>query len=59
MRAVIERVSASVSIANHNNASIAWGLLVFIGIEETDGREDVEWRAENSFAYGYSTTSMS
>lgn len=44
MRAFIQRVSsASVTIADHEKASIAFGLLVFIGIEESDGAKDVEW----------------
>ena len=44
MRAVIQRVSsASVTIAEQKRASIAFGLLVLMGIEETDGGEDVEW----------------
>ena len=44
MRAVIQRVSsASVTIADHTKAFIACGLLVFVGIEEGDGGEDVEW----------------
>lgn len=44
MRAVIQRVSkASVSIGEKNIASIGNGLTVFVGIEETDTREDVEW----------------
>ena len=44
MRAVIQRVSkASVSIGKKNIASIGKGLTVFVGIEESDTREDVEW----------------
>lgn len=44
MRAVIQRVSkASVSIGEKNIASIGNGLTVFVGIEESDTREDVEW----------------
>jgi len=47
MRAVIQRVSsASVTIADHNKASIACGLLALIGIEESDGGDDVEWLCE-------------
>jgi D-tyrosyl-tRNA(Tyr) deacylase len=44
MRAVIQRVSkASVSIGEKNIASIGNGLTVFVGIEESDTREDLEW----------------
>ena len=44
MRAVIQRVqSASVSIQNQINGSIAGGILIFLGIEDADGIEDVEW----------------
>ena len=44
MRAVIQRVSkASVSIGKKNIASIGNGLTVFVGIEESDTPEDVEW----------------
>jgi len=46
MRAVIQRVSkASVSIGDKNIASIGNGLTVFVGIEEADTREDLEWLA--------------
>lgn len=44
MRAVIQRVSkASVSIENKIKSKISNGLLIFIGIEENDNREDIEW----------------
>lgn len=44
MRAVIQRVSeASVTIENAVKGSIAHGLLVLLGIEESDGDEDIEW----------------
>lgn len=44
MRAVIQRVSrASVTINAHCKASIGKGLLVFIGIEDADTREDIDW----------------
>ena len=44
MRAVIQRVKqASVSIDGYLKSSIGHGLLVFIGIEEADGQEDIEW----------------
>jgi D-aminoacyl-tRNA deacylase len=44
MRAVIQRVSrASVKIGNRLKSEIGPGLLVFIGIEDTDGDADIEW----------------
>jgi D-tyrosyl-tRNA(Tyr) deacylase len=44
MRAVIQRVSsASVAIAGQTKAAIERGLLVLLGIEETDSADDLEW----------------
>lgn len=44
MRAVIQRVSkASVSIGERVVASIGRGLTVFIGIEEADTTDDIDW----------------
>lgn len=44
MRAVIQRVSfASVSIETQEKARIENGLLIFLGIEEADSHEDLEW----------------
>jgi D-tyrosyl-tRNA(Tyr) deacylase len=44
MRTVIQRVTrASVSINNDERASIGPGLLVLLGIEESDDHEDIEW----------------
>jgi len=44
MRAVIQRVSkASVTINGKIHAAIANGLLVFMGIENADRDEDIEW----------------
>jgi D-tyrosyl-tRNA(Tyr) deacylase len=44
MRAVIQRVThASVAIAGKVHASIEDGLLVFLGIEDDDNDEDIEW----------------
>jgi len=44
MRTVIQRVSrASVSINDHIRAGIGHGLLVFLGIEESDDQDDIEW----------------
>lgn len=44
MRAVIQRVSqASVSIASEEKSRIGKGLLILLGIEESDGQEDINW----------------
>lgn len=44
MRAVIQRVSkASVDIDHCEFASIDGGLLILVGIEETDQKEDIDW----------------
>lgn len=44
MRVVIQRVkSASVEINNKVNSSIMSGLLIFLGIENDDGKEDIDW----------------
>ena len=44
MRVVIQRVSeASVTIDGKIKAAIANGLLVLLGIEESDSTEDIEW----------------
>ena len=44
MRAVIQRVTkASVTIEGKINGQIENGLLVFIGIEDADNAEDIEW----------------
>ncbi len=44
MKAVIQRVSAAaVSIENNLYSSIAAGLLILLGIEDTDNDEDIEW----------------
>ncbi len=44
MRVVIQRVrEASVKIDNNVRSEIGPGLLVLLGIEEADGREDIEW----------------
>jgi len=46
MRALIQRVSeASVKIDEKITAQINQGLLVFVGIEEADNTEDIEWLA--------------
>lgn len=44
MRAVIQKVSkACVSIDGNVRSAIGVGLLVLVGIEEADGKEDIEW----------------
>jgi len=44
MRVVIQRVSrAGVSIDGSLKAAIAAGLLVFLGIEDADSTDDVQW----------------
>ena len=44
MRAVIQRVcQASVKIEGKLKAEIEQGLLIFLGIEDADTKEDIEW----------------
>lgn len=44
MRAIIQRVSkASVTVNGKIHSQIGWGLLVLLGIEDADTKEDVEW----------------
>lgn len=44
MRAVIQRVTkASVTIGNRIHSQIGDGLLVLLGIEDADTKEDIEW----------------
>lgn len=44
MRAVIQRVSeASVTVNGKITGKIGSGLLIFLGIEEKDGSEDIAW----------------
>lgn len=44
MKTVIQRVSqASVTINNENVADIGLGLLILVGIEDTDTQEDIDW----------------
>ena len=46
MRAVIQRVSqASVTIDQKQHATIGPGLVVLVGVEESDGVDDVDWLA--------------
>jgi len=44
MRVVIQRVSeASVEISNEIKGSIGHGMLILLGIEEDDNKEDIDW----------------
>ncbi|PPK87406.1 D-tyrosyl-tRNA(Tyr) deacylase [Neolewinella xylanilytica] len=44
MRILIQRVTeARVEVAGSVTGQIGKGLLVFVGIEETDDKEDIEW----------------
>ena len=44
MRTVIQRVGrASVTISNQERAAIGPGLVVLLGIEESDDKDDIEW----------------
>lgn len=44
MRILIQRVkSASVNINNEIHSSIAKGLLILVGIEDSDNQEDIDW----------------
>jgi len=44
MRALIQKVKeASVTIKGETISKINNGLLVFLGIEDADGKEDIEW----------------
>jgi len=44
MKIVLQRVSsASVTIENKVVADIQKGLLILVGIEDTDGQEDIDW----------------
>lgn len=47
MRVVIQRVSkSSVTIKKKIVSSINYGMLIFLGIEETDTKEDIDWLAK-------------
>lgn len=44
MRVVIQRVShASVTIDGHCKSAIQKGMMILVGIEETDSQEDIDW----------------
>lgn len=46
MKAVVQRVhGASVSVNGEERGRIEAGLLVFVGVQEGDGMEDVQWLA--------------
>ncbi len=49
MRAVIQRVScASVQVENEITGRIEQGLVVLLGIHETDTTQDIKWMAEKT-----------
>lgn len=51
MRVVIQRVKkASVSICDKLKSSISKGLMIFVGIENDDGTEDIEWLANKIYS---------
>lgn len=51
MRIVIQRVrNASVSIDGAINGAIGVGLMVLVGVEEGDSKEDAHWLAEKTVA---------
>ena len=44
MRVVIQRTAhASVSIGGRQKSAIGHGMLVLLGVEDGDGREDIDW----------------
>ncbi len=46
MRILVQRVTkASVTIDNNIKSRIGKGILIFVGIEEADNKEDIEWLA--------------
>ncbi|MFD1165044.1 D-aminoacyl-tRNA deacylase [Sphingobacterium daejeonense] len=47
MRAVIQRVTyASCTVNGQITGKIDQGLLIFLGVEEDDGKEDLQWLAQ-------------
>jgi D-tyrosyl-tRNA(Tyr) deacylase len=47
MRAVIQRVTyASCTVNGQITGKIDQGLLIFLGVEEEDGKEDLQWLAQ-------------
>lgn len=50
MRVVIQRVNeASVSINGQVKSSIGDGILIFVGVEDTDNDEDINWLCNKIF----------
>ena len=50
MRALIQRVQgATVSIENKVKSEINSGLLIFLGVEEKDSNEDIDWLCKKIF----------
>lgn len=46
MRVIIQRVSqANVKVNGERIGSIGWGLMVLLGVEDSDTEEDVQWLA--------------
>lgn len=44
MRILVQRVTkASVTIDNNIKSKIGKGILIFVGVEEADNKEDIEW----------------
>ena len=57
MRIVIQRVShASVTIEGHCKSSIGKGMLILVGIEESDGQEDIDWLCKKDSKSAYFLT---
>ena len=51
MRVVIQRVSsASVSIGGHEKSAIGPGLLILLGVEDSDTGDDVAWLVKENSA---------
>ena len=49
MKAVIQRVkNASVKVEGKVSGSIAWGILVYLGVAAEDTEKDAEWMAEKA-----------
>ncbi len=56
MKAVIQRVSkASVTVEDHLVSKIGNGLLILLGIEDTDDQEDIEWLSKKIATLEFST----
>lgn len=55
MRILIQRVKrASVTISGKIKSKIDTGLLILVGIEEADTKEDAEWLAKKRHPYVFS-----